>query len=222
MKKRLGNDFLFYWIMKENGVVVNPDEVIDFNIIIRHKSIGVKYPAHYDVIDGSPRVRCEALQYTGIYELVATWRVIDDTFADGYRDCTSDVESFEIVNYSAQESNTGNVITSEIAIGYDGLDAYEVWVKNGNEGKTYEDYIAFLQQPATEAAALANIATKNANEATEEAIIATQNAIAATDSILSNIISLEIRDDLCLWFETPPTYDGITFDITNGNLIATI
>ena len=53
-------------------------------------------------------------------------------------------------------------------------------------------------------------------KATENAVIATQNAIEATDSLLSNIISLEIRDDLCLWFETPPTYDGITFDVQNG------
>lgn len=102
------------------------------------------------------------------------------------------------------------------------------WMKIAEKGDafTYIDFtpeqIAELQRPATDAAALANIATENANDATEEAIIATQNAIAATDSLLSNIISLEIRDDLCLWFETPPTYDGITFDITNGNLIATI
>ena len=102
------------------------------------------------------------------------------------------------------------------------------WMKIAEKGDSflYEDFtpeqIVELQRPATDAAVLANIATENANEATENAEIATQNAIAATDSLLSNIISLEIRDDLCLWFETPETYAGITFDVQNGNLIAII
>lgn len=119
-------------------------------------------------------------------------------------------------------TDTAIVIGDVLYDYFRGESAFDVWLQNGNEGKTYEDYIAFLQQPATEAALLANIATENANEATENAVIATQNAIAATDSLLSNIISLEIRDDLCLWLVTPDTYDGVTFRIENGNLIATI
>ena len=51
---------------------------------------------------------------------------------------------------------------------------------------------------------------------------ATQGAIEATDSLLSNMISLEIRDDLCLYLTTPDNYEGITFEIKNGNLIAII
>ena len=101
----------------------------------------------------------------------------------------------------------------------------------------YEDFtpeqIAELQQPATEAVTAVNEAealrvtaetTRVENEVTrqENINIIIQNAMSATDSMLSNLISLEIRDDLCLWFETPETYSGITFDVQNGNLIATI
>lgn len=35
-------------------------------------------------------------------------------------------------------------------------------------------------------------------------------------------VSLEIRDDLCLWLQTPETYEGVMFNIQNGNLIAII
>lgn len=194
MKKRIGNDFLFYWIIKENGVIVNPESVHDFRIEIKHEFSGSKISPHFDIVNGSARVRCEAFEKLGVYQLIATWRVTDTTFTDGFRDCAADIESFEIVGRSAQADNENPEITTEMAIGFEGSNAYDVWVQNGNEGKTYEDYIAFLQKPATDAA----------------------------QAMVSNIIALEIRDDMCLWFETPETYSGITFDVQNGNLTATI
>ena len=194
MRKRIGNDFLFYWIIKENNVIINPDAVIDFKITIRHRRTGSEIVAEFDVVNSSPSIKCENLLYLGIYDLVATWKTIDATFTDGYRDCTADIQAFEIVSSSSSECENDLTVTSEIGIGYDGLDAYEVWVKNGNEGKTYEDYIAFLQKPATDAA----------------------------QAMVSNIIALEIRDDMSLYFITPETYSGITFDVQKGNLIATI
>ena len=194
MKKRIGNDFLFYWIIKENEVIVNPESVHDFKIDIKHEFSGSKTSPQFDIVNGSARVRCEAFEKLGLYQLIATWRVTDTTFADGFRDCAADIESFEIVGRSAQADNENPEITSEMAIGFEGSDAYDVWVQNGNEGKTYEDYIAFLQKPATDAA----------------------------QAMVSNIIALEIRDDMSLYFITPETYSGITFDVQNGNLIATI
>lgn len=221
MKKRIGNDFLFYWIIKENGVVVNPESVHDFRIEIKHEFSGSKISPHFDIVNGSARVRCEGIDKLGVYLLIATWRVTDTTFADGFRDCAADIESFEIVGRSAQADNENPEITTEMAIGFEGSDAYDVWVQNGNEG-SISDYFNYLMQPAIEAAGEAELATQAANEAIREAELATQAAIEATDSMLSNLISLEIRDDLCVWFETPETYDGIEFEINNGNLIAII
>lgn len=165
MKKRIGNDFLFYWIIKENGIIVNPESVHDFKIEIKHEFSGSKISPEFDIVNGSARVRCDAFEKLGVYQLIATWRVTDTTFTDGFRDCAADIESFEIVGRSAQADNENPEITTEMAIGFEGSDAYDVWVQNGNEGKTYEDYIAFLQKPATLAAAAADLAMEAANSA---------------------------------------------------------
>ena len=53
--------------------------------------------------------------------------------------------------------------------GPEGKSAYEVWLGHGNEGKSYADYIAYLQQPATEAADVANQAAEAANQSKEAA-----------------------------------------------------
>ena len=162
MKKRIGNDFLFYWIIKENNIVINPDDVLDFKIIIRHRRTGSEIVAEFDVVNSSPSVKCENLLNLGVYDLIATWKTIDYSFDDNYRNSSVDVQGFEIVSSSSSECETDLTVTSEIAIGFEGADAFEVWLKNGNEGKTYEDYIAFLQKPATDAAYLAADATNDA------------------------------------------------------------
>ncbi len=51
---------------------------------------------------------------------------------------------------------------------------------------------------------------------------ATTEAIEAKDMVLANVIGLELRDDMCLWMITPDTYEGITFKVENGDLIAII
>lgn len=53
--------------------------------------------------------------------------------------------------------------------GPEGKSAYEVWLGQGNEGKSYADYIYYLQQPAADAAALANQAAEAANQSKEAA-----------------------------------------------------
>ena len=77
MRKRIGNDFLFYWIIKENNVIINPDAVIDFKIIIRHRRTGSEIVAEFDVVNSSPSIKCENLLYLGIYDLIATWKTVD-------------------------------------------------------------------------------------------------------------------------------------------------
>ena len=76
------------------------------------------------------------------------------------------------------------------------------------ETGTKDDFLVWIQQPAIDAAVIALAAAAEAN--------------AATNSVLSNIVSLEIRDDLHVWLTTPDNYNGLTFSIQNGKLIATI
>ena len=54
---------------------------------------------------------------------------------------------------------------------------------------------------------------------TQEAI---SNAENATNLVLANVVQLELRDDMCLWMITPDTYQGVTFKIESGDLIAVI
>lgn len=68
----------------------------------------------------------------------------------------------------------------------------------------------------------ANTAADNADIATSNAQNATQDAIDATNLVLANVVQLELRDDMCLWMITPDAYQGVTFKIESGDLIAVI
>ena len=82
---------------------------------------------------------------------------------------------------------------------------------------------------ANEAAESANIAANSVQEAIDlantKARLANEAAITAnnaSDTLLSNVISLEIRDDMHLYMTTPDVYSGFMFKIENGSLIAII
>jgi hypothetical protein len=113
---------------------------------------------------------------------------------------------------------TENTITID-NIFYDAIkgdSAFAVWQQQpGNAGKTEQDYINFLQQPAIEAASTANTAMQACNTAT-------QNAIKATNSLMSNIVSITIDQDMNLIWRTPDTYEGFQLSLNNGNLIAIV
>lgn len=51
---------------------------------------------------------------------------------------------------------------------------------------------------------------------------AISNAENAMNLVLANVVQLELRDDMCLWMITPDTYQGVTFKIESGDLIAVI
>ena len=84
-----------------------------------------------------------------------------------------------------------------------GDNAFQVWLlQPGNEGKTYEDYEAWLRQPATdaggradEAANKAQGAADNANNAAMTAQEAAQNANTAAEEARTNAASAENAAD---------------------------
>jgi hypothetical protein len=97
-----------------------------------------------------------------------------------------------------------------------GDSAFDVWQQQpGNAGKTEQDFINFLQQPAIEAAEIVDTTTQACNTAT-------QNAITATNSLMSNIVSITIDPNMNLIWSTPDTYEGFQLSLDNGNLIATV
>lgn len=121
MKKRIGNDFQMLWIITENGETVDISTVTDFALSV-HLSSSIYFTPDYVISEGSPLVQItkEQINELGTYYFLATWRVEDANYADGYRDVTADVTTFEIVPKSAQEEDVTDTITSEVALGYRG------------------------------------------------------------------------------------------------------
>ena len=194
---RIGNDFRFVWVIERNSQA--EDLTLATNLVLTIKSMYGDSAIPFAIVDGNKvcvDVDSRNAGNVAKYNLRLTYTIPDDSLSDGFRDCSVDIDAFEIVAKSELAEKVDEFTsTSEIAIGFQGNSAFRVWqLQAGNEGKTYEDYIAFLQKPATDAA----------------------------QAMVSNIIALEIRDDMSLYFITPETYSGITFDVQNGNLIATI
>ena len=194
---RIGNDFRFVWVIERNSQA--EDLTLATNLVLTIKSMYGDSAIPFTIVDGNKvcvDVDSKNAGNVAKYNLRLTYTIPDDSLSDGFRDCSVDIDAFEIVAKTELAEKVDEFTsTSEIAIGFQGNSAFRVWqLQAGNEGKTYEDYIAFLQKPATDAA----------------------------QAMVSNIIALEIRDDMSLYFITPETYDGITFDVQNGNLIATI
>lgn len=160
LKIRKDNQFTWAWAITRDG------QAIDLTT-----ATNLKYK--YQIKDQSGRV--DILSYTktgniistvflptqpGIYNLLLTF----DLPADG--PCAVDVDAFEIVKSSEDASDASEfTVTSEMAIGFTGKNAYEVWLDT-HEG-TEADYLAYLQSPAT--AAIASIqaveSTVSGNEA---------------------------------------------------------
>ena len=87
MKKRIGNDFSFLWILTENGTPVDVSTVVDFALVIKHSSMNFAITPHFDIVDGNPIIECSKDQLTqlGKYYLIATWKTPEAYYTDGFR-----------------------------------------------------------------------------------------------------------------------------------------
>ena len=115
-----------------------------------------------------------------------------------------------------------------------GDSAFTAWQKlPENIGKDWDDYIAYLREPMTlaieegEQTAAEWAIAENARKAAELIRIENEEGrveaeVLRNAAILSNIIRLEIDEENNLFFETPENYDGMEFELENGNLIALI
>lgn len=187
MKIRTGNDFVFLWAIERGGVAEDFTGVLDAKITAsiygKKKDIPFTINGNIVRIEFTPFI-CDT---TGVYNLELTYTLPDVTLSDEDRKCAVDVDAFQIVHRSAQADDASEFsITSDMAIAFQGKSAYEIWLENGNVG-TEDDYIAWLRQPATDAAVLANNAAGEANtaaglantkagEANEAAVLANMKA----------------------------------------------
>lgn len=143
----------------------------------------------------------------GIYDILITFSIADPINQDGQQPKIIDIQkAFSIVEHTSQEVDSQDDFTVALDFARDGLSYYQIWSQYF--AGTQEDMIAWHRQPSVDAAALANEAA--------------QGAIDATNSLLSNVVSLEIREDMNLYLTTPDVYSGFTFEIQDGNLVAIV
>lgn len=209
MKIRIGNDFVFNWAIERGGVAEDFTDVLDAKVTAsiygKKKDIPFTINGNIVRIEFTPFI-CDT---TGVYNLELTYTLPDVTLSDLDRKCAVDVDAFQIVHRSAQADDPSEfTVTSDMAIAFQGKSAYEVWLENGNVG-TEDDYLAWLRQPATDAAVLANEAAGLANTKAGEANTAAQTANTAAQA--ADTARLNIQSDLATKIESI-TYSTVEYN----------
>ena len=240
-KVRVGNDFIYLWVLKRNG------ETLDFSQLINKKLFrwvkGNKKEIKFEELpDGILRIeiQTEDFQEFGTYRLIFQYAYADVSLMDGDDKKEHDVVAFSIVEWSEEATRIDEMtVTSDILLGLKGDkgdSAFTVWNKENGNNKTYQDWIDFLQSPANDAivdadaatlrannaAALANtkaseadIATGKANTATQQANDARNGAIQATrETIIAKDATIQATQEA-------NTATGLTSTAINESNIAT-
>lgn len=155
VKVRINNSHKHIWAVVWNGQPEDFSDAKDITLIasVRDKRINLTQGIDYVIegnlvkIDFTPRF----CKNTGVYNIELNYTKPSESFLSGERRTAVDLNVIEIVGTSACADATDETSSvSEAAFGFQGLSAYEVWLKD-NPGKTKEDYFAFLQKPATDA-----------------------------------------------------------------------
>jgi hypothetical protein len=162
MKKiRIGNDFTLLWAIERDGepedLVSASDKKLTIRTVYDSKELQVNIVDTNKLsIDFTP----EIITRIADYNLLFTYTLPDIELSDQDRKCSIDLDCFTIVPNSALADAAADFsVTSDMAIGFHGDNAFIVWQKiAGNEDKTEDDYFDFLQLPATEVAEAVTIA----------------------------------------------------------------
>jgi hypothetical protein len=147
MRIREGNDFIFLWALEREGLPEDFSKAIEKRLTasVFGKKIDVPFTIEGNVlkIEFTP----EICSVTGVYNLEFSYTLNDPTFSDEDRKCKVDIDAFQIVARTSQADDPSEfTLTSDMAIGYQGKSAYELWLET-HEG-TEEDYFTWLRQPA--------------------------------------------------------------------------
>jgi hypothetical protein len=166
MKIRQGNDFIFLWTIVRNGIPEDLDNAK--NIKLHFKNFDcIGEVKSFQIVDGNivrVEVTPEWASRLGAYRLILSYEFEDQSYSDGDRKCVVDVLAFNIVAKTSEADDLTEVSkTTDIMIGFFGLSAYEVWLKD-NPDKTKEDYYNWLRQPATDAVSLIDDKIEHLNE----------------------------------------------------------
>jgi hypothetical protein len=213
IRKRIGNDLLVSFDVRTNGELL-PLEGRSLVLELVHE-YGERTRVPFSVSGSmvSFHFRGREQRRTGCYYMTL-W---ENLGSDGQA-VVDTCEGFTLVPKSCQESDGGadgleveslDLGTVDLAVGVKGDSAYDTWLKDGHEG-TEDDFLAWLREPAADAA--------------EQAVeIAKQAAEAAVRLVQENVLGLEFDDttgavSVVLGSDDTPFVDGSIQDDGTVNL----
>lgn len=199
---RIGNEFTHLWVLERLGEPENLNIATEVILMLKTQ-FGSSKVITYDVVNSNVvRVRftTEMMNKLADYTLVLEYYMPDGSMHGGRRHNAVNVKCFTLVATSEEADADVDEFTStsDVAIGLRGADAFQVWQSQaGNEGKTYDDYIAYLREPMTAAIAEGEqtaaewAIAENARREAEEIRIAAEGV--RNDSEILRVSSENIR-----------------------------
>lgn len=149
---RIGNDFVYLWAIERMGMPEDLDGALDKRLLV--KTLNTRNEVPFTTTGNVIRVEltpaiCSVI---GAYNLEFSYKLPDASLSDDERACAVDIDAFHIVGKSAQADEVDEITsTSDVALGLNGKDAFEVWLED-NPGRTREEYYDFIRRPAIDAA----------------------------------------------------------------------
>jgi hypothetical protein len=157
---REGNDFDVVWAITRAGQPEDLSTATSMKLTLVVYGLVIEHSL-FTVTDNvlSINIPKEVATIKGDYRLVFEYTLPNAGQPDGDLKCKTDVVPFRIVPFTADADDVYTIDTySDVLFGFkgdkgdDGDDAYQIWLDLGNEG-TYEDFIAYMRQPAVDAGA---------------------------------------------------------------------
>lgn len=162
---KIGNDIKVEFSVFRNESPESFDDAQDISISLKGEVYGYTITPSYSIAGNKITVLClgEQQKHCDKYVLYVSYKKINGTRTPNLQPFSVDGDAFEIVNRS-EETTIGttsenltvetiqlNGVISVNENGADGLNAFQVWqLQEGNEGKTIDDYLAWIQKPATD------------------------------------------------------------------------
>ena len=190
MRIRQGNDFLFLWTIVRSGIPEDLDNAKNIRLHFKNYDC-VSEVKSFQIVDGNivrVEVSPEWASRLGAYRLILSYEFENHSYSDGDRKCVVDVLAFNIVPKTSEADDLTEVTkTTDIMIGFFGLSAYEVWLKD-NPDSTKEDYYNWLRQPATDAVSLIDDKIEHLDEVIDSSTANEAERVGAENIRLSNEI----------------------------------
>lgn len=154
--KRINTDVFIRFSILENNEPADLSTVKNFTVYVTKNDSTAKFMQAYTVEENIVKIQWSETENNtlGFFTITAEYdRDCEDSETGIAHYAVDYPNAFQIVPFSIKETEDMNIILSGDANqpAKDGLDGYTLWKKQTNQpNATYEDYVAYLRQPATE------------------------------------------------------------------------